>query len=128
MCERSQSGGEAVKRITVVVPNSSGLHARPARVFVNAAKKFKSTIHVQHGDKKANAKSMISLLTLGVEQGAEIHITAEGEDEDVAVAELAALVSSGMGEHDAPAAPAASPTTPEPASQTPPPPAPAHAP
>ena len=49
--------------------NPTGLHARPAKTFVNLAKQFQATIRVQHGEKTANAKSLISMLTLGVETG-----------------------------------------------------------
>ena len=61
-------------QFSVVVQNPTGLHARPAKTFVNAAKQFQSKIRVQHGEKNANAKSMISMLTLGAERGAEITI------------------------------------------------------
>jgi phosphoenolpyruvate-protein phosphotransferase len=87
-----------LKQIDLTIHNSTGLHARPAKVFVNLAKQFKSDIRVEHGGKKANAKSLISMLTLGAERGSEIRIVVDGEDEDVALAELQAAVFSGLGE------------------------------
>jgi phosphoenolpyruvate-protein phosphotransferase len=87
-----------MKQIDLTIHNSTGLHARPAKVFVNLAKQFKSDIRVEHGGKKANAKSLISMLTLGAERGSEIRIVVDGEDEDVALAELQAAVFSGLGE------------------------------
>jgi phosphocarrier protein HPr len=83
---------------TVVVTNSSGLHARPAALFVKAAAAFQAAITVRHGAKTADAKSMLKVLALGVNAGAELIISAEGPDEEQAVAALAALVSGGLGE------------------------------
>ena len=93
-----------MKESKIVVNNKVGLHARPASLFRQAAKKFKSEINVScqdpetKEDRKANAKSMISILTLGVFQGMEISIEAEGEDEDAAVDTLVALVKDDFGE------------------------------
>lgn len=89
-----------MKKVDLIIHNPTGLHARPAKVFVTAAKEFKSDIRVRHGGKKANAKSMISMLTLGVEQGATIRIMTKGEDEAEAIAALQALVEDGLGEGD----------------------------
>lgn len=86
------------KKTTVV--NATGLHARPASDFVHKAAQYKSDITIQRegDDSSANAKSIIFLLTLGLEQGAQIIISAEGEDEREAVEGLTALVESGFGE------------------------------
>jgi phosphocarrier protein FPr len=67
-------------------------------VFVNTAKQFESDIRVQHGEKKVNAKSAISILTLGVGYGGQICITAEGPDEEAAMEALRTAVESGLGE------------------------------
>ena len=87
-----------MKQLDLIVPNPTGLHARPAKVFVKTAKQFKADIRVQHGSKKANAKSVISVLTLGVEKGGEICITADGPDEDEALAVLKDAVETGLGD------------------------------
>ena len=89
-----------MEQLDIVIQNPTGLHARPAKEFVNHAKKFKSDIRVLHGKKKANAKSMISMLTLGVEPGGEIRIVVDGVDEVEAMAALKAAVISGLGEGD----------------------------
>lgn len=89
-----------MKQLDIVIQNPTGLHARPAKEFVNHAKKFKSDIRVQHGPKKANAKSLISMLTLGVERGNEIRIIVDGVDEVEAMAALESAVISGLGEGD----------------------------
>ena len=88
----------------IVVNNKVGLHARPASLFVQAAAKFESDINVSCRDpdtkenRDANAKSILGILTLGVFQGMEITIKAEGEDEDAAVDALITLVEDNFGE------------------------------
>ena len=81
------------------------MHARPAKLFVKLAKQFQSDIRVVHGPKTANAKSLISMLTLGVERGGQIQLVVEGEDEDLAMQELEAAILSGLGEAEAEGAP-----------------------
>ena len=83
--------------ITLTVHHEVGLHARPAAVFVRTAKQFCSAIRVTHGEREANAKSILSVLTLGVDQGAVITLYAEGEDADQALAALEALVEDNFG-------------------------------
>jgi phosphoenolpyruvate-protein phosphotransferase len=101
-----------MRQCDFVIRNKTGLHARPAKVFVNTAKQFVSDIRVRHGAKQVNAKSMISVLTLGVERGKTISVEIEGVDEDQAMQALEKVVSEGLGEevvHDmpTPAAPSA---------------------
>ncbi len=83
-----------------VVINKTGLHARPASAFVQAAGKFSSKITIENlkTGKQANAKSIVLLLTLAVNQGTEVQITADGADEIAAVDQLTALIESGFGE------------------------------
>lgn len=76
----------------IVIHHEAGLHARPAALFVKTAGRFKSTINVQAGEKKANAKSIIQVLGLGARQGTSITISAEGDDEAEAVAALTTLI------------------------------------
>ncbi len=91
-----------MKELELTIHNPSGLHARPAKVFVNTAKQFKCKIQLQHGAKKVNAKSMISILTLGVESGGQIRIVVDGPDEDEALAVLKAAVEEGLGDEHPP--------------------------
>ncbi len=84
--------------ITLTVHHQVGLHARPAALFVQTAKQFQSDIKVTHGEREANAKSILSVLALGAEQGAVITIRAEGEDAEQALEALAALVNSNFEE------------------------------
>ncbi len=102
-----------MKEHDLTIHNPTGLHARPAKVFVNTAKQYKSDIRVQHGEKKANAKSLISMLTLGVECGSEIRLIVDGVDEEEALAALVTAVADGLGEdHHAPVETAVPPTAP----------------
>lgn len=89
-----------VKRRTVI-KNKTGLHARPASDFVQAASQFNSSITVRRPgeeDEEANAKSIIFLLSLGLCQDEEVEIAAVGDDEQEAVDLLIALIDSGFGE------------------------------
>lgn len=85
-------------RRTVTVTHESGLHARPAAMFVQTAARFKADIQVAKGDRSANAKSIMSVLALGVTKGTTIDIRATGDDAEEAVDALARLVESGFGE------------------------------
>ena len=93
-----------MKESKIIVNNKVGLHARPASLFVQEAAKYASEIKVSTQDpdtkelREANAKSILGVLTLGVFQGMEITIRANGEDEENAVAALLALVEKNFGE------------------------------
>jgi phosphocarrier protein HPr len=103
-----ERGFEAhMRETTLVVEHEVGLHARPAAVFVQTAKKFKSDILVRKDEREVNAKSILSILTLGANQGAVITIKATGEDEEVALKALRELVENNFGEspHTHPASP-----------------------
>lgn len=78
----------------VKITNKTGLHARPATDFVKEAKKYKSNILVEFNGKKADGKSVLGILTLGVSQGSTIKIYVDGEDEGEAVKALIDLINS----------------------------------
>ena len=85
----------------VTVTHPSGLHARPASLFVQTASKFKSEVRIQNitsCSDLSNAKSILSVLTLGVMQGHEIEISAQGEDAQAAIDALVTLIKSNFGE------------------------------
>lgn len=82
----------------VTITNASGLHARPAGMFVKKAAEFKSTVEVNAKGKTVNAKSIMGIMSLGLAQGDELTIVANGEDQEAAVNELAELIESGFGE------------------------------
>ena len=87
-----------MKSINLLIENEVGLHARPATLFVNTAQKHTANITVTFDGSSVDAKSILALLTLGVHQGSEITIAADGDDEDSALKALADLVASNFGE------------------------------
>ena len=90
------------KKTTLI--NKSGLHARPGSFFTREAKKYASNITITKLDeedrpiKSCSAKSIALLMALMLKQGTRIEISAEGEDEQVAVDGLIALVDAGLNE------------------------------
>lgn len=84
----------------VTIQNSLGLHARPAAMLVKAASDFSSSIYVQKGMMKVNAKSIMGVMMLAAGQGTQLTISAEGPDEEEAIEELSELVESGFDEVD----------------------------
>lgn len=84
--------------ITVTVTNKAGLHARPAALFAQAAAKFQATVTIRKGEQTGDAKSILKILSLGISQGSDIVLSAEGPDERTAVETLAGLLESGLGE------------------------------
>jgi len=83
-----------MKNNTLIVNFNEGLHARPATKFVQIAKDFEADIKVITNDKSADAKSILEILTLGVMQGMEIIIQAEGADEVTAVKQLSDFIQT----------------------------------
>lgn len=63
----------------------TGIHARPATLLVQAAGKFDSEIKLEYKEKQVNLKSIMGVMSLGIGQGAEISISAEGSDEQAAL-------------------------------------------
>lgn len=85
------------KKITVL--NKLGIHARPAAQFVRVASRFKSDVTVEKDEERVDGKSIMGLMMLAVGCGAEITVTAEGEDEAEAIAALEQLVAEKFGEN-----------------------------
>lgn len=84
---------------TFTLTNATGLHARPASVFVQTVQKFPGTdVYVRKGEREVNARSLLSVLSLGISQGESITIRCQGPQENEALAALAALVEGGFGE------------------------------
>lgn len=72
----------------ITIKNQVGLESRSAAMFIQKASNFKSGIWLEKGDRKANAKSLLGVLSLGIGNGMKVRLTAEGEDEERAVEEL----------------------------------------
>ncbi|MDR0947673.1 MAG: HPr family phosphocarrier protein [Ruminococcus sp.] len=83
------------------VKNQVGLHARPATYFIQKANEFKSSIWVEKDERRANAKSLLGVLSLGIVGDTAIKVIADGPDETAAVDGLYALVENGFDENTA---------------------------
>ncbi|HKK48884.1 MAG TPA: HPr family phosphocarrier protein [Alkalispirochaeta sp.] len=86
-----------MQEVTITVTNDTGLHSRPADLFVRTAKCYESKITVRKGEKTADAKNIIKVILLNVSQGTEISIEADGPDEESALKDLQTLISSNFG-------------------------------
>ncbi len=87
-----------MKTSEILIKNEIGLHARPAKTFVQTAQKFAAKVTVTYKDKTVNAKSLLALLSLGVSKDACIVVNAEGDDEVEAIQALETLVDTNFGE------------------------------
>ncbi len=88
----------------MVVAYRDGLHARPATLLAKTAAAFSSTITIENltqGSKPVNAKSPLTILSIGIQRHDRLRIAAEGEDEQEAVEALAQLIAHNFGEAEA---------------------------
>ncbi|CAA7600119.1 Phosphotransferase system, HPr histidine phosphorylation site [Acididesulfobacillus acetoxydans] len=83
---------------TVTILNETGLHARPASLFVQTASRFKAEVSLEKSGKRVTAKSILGVLSLGVTQGDQVVLTCVGPDEEEALGQLVELVHSKFGE------------------------------
>ena len=81
------------KKMTINI--STGLEARPVAVFVQVASQFDSSIYVEVGTKKVNAKSIMGMMTLGLDVGEAVVVSADGADEEKAIAEIENYLAAG---------------------------------
>ena len=81
-----------------IIENEIGLHARPAAVFVDYASDYKSHIKIGYQKKEVNAKSIISVLSLGLGKGDEFTLIIDGIDEESALKELEKFILNNLGE------------------------------
>lgn len=83
---------------TFTVTAETGVHARPATLLVNQAGQFESDIELVYNDKKVNLKSIMGVMSLGIPKGAEIKITASGNDQDNAIKGIEEIILEHLGE------------------------------
>ena len=76
----------------IIIINKLGLHARAAAKFVTLASQFESTIEVARGAQKVNGKSIMGVMMLAASKGTTLSISAEGPDEEQALAQIEALI------------------------------------
>jgi len=86
----------AEKRITI--KNKSGLHARPAAIFVQVANKYDSEIIVKKGKLEINGKSIMGILMLAAGKGSQVTLKVDGEDAEKAMAELEQVLAGELEE------------------------------
>lgn len=82
----------------VKIVNEAGLHARPAAALVKTASKYSSDFYIHMYGYKINGKSILGVMTLAAEQGAELELEVDGEDEEEAFKAIKDLISNGFGE------------------------------
>ncbi len=83
-------------RKKVTVQNAAGIHARPASLIVKEATRFESEFHVHMYGYRINGKSILGLLTLAAEEGAELELELDGPDEEEAMERIATLFNNGF--------------------------------
>lgn len=84
---------------TFKVTADSGIHARPATLLVNVAGKFNSDLNLEYNGKTVNLKSIMGVMSLGIQQGTEIKISAAGDDAEKALAAIEdTMKKEGLGE------------------------------
>ena len=80
----------------VTIQNNVGLHARPATFFIQKANSYKSSIWVEKGDRRVNAKSILGVLSLCIVKGMTVTLIADGADEAEALEGLSELIATGF--------------------------------
>ena len=66
----------------------TGLEARPVALLVQIASQFESDVYIESGNKRVNAKSIMGMMSLGLDNGEKVKVTTEGQDEDKAIDDL----------------------------------------
>ena len=86
-----------MKEFTFTVEDESGIHARPAGMIVNCAKKYKATVCVKTPEKEADGKRLLSVMSLGAVKSTPVTFVIDGEDEAAAARDLEALCKEQLG-------------------------------
>ena len=84
----------------VVINGISGFESKMATLFIQKASKYKSSIWIEKGERKANGKSLLGMMSLGLGNGTRIVIAADGEDQKDAVQELGKFMEEGLKEEE----------------------------
>lgn len=80
---------------SIQIKLKNGLEASPVALLVQEASKYDSIIYIQSGDKRVNAKSIMGMMSLGLNNGEELEVSADGDDEQVAVEGIENFLSGG---------------------------------
>jgi catabolite repression HPr-like protein len=81
----------------ITIRLDSGLETRPVALLVQMASQFQSDVYVESDTRRVNAKSIMGMMTLGLDSGSEVTISANGEDEKEAVDKIAAYLTRSLG-------------------------------
>ena len=87
-----------IKKVTIIIRNEIGFHARPCAVFARTANNFESEITVSNGQEKVNGKSILGLMTLAAVKGAKLSIEAVGFDAEGAASALSSIAENNFEE------------------------------
>lgn len=93
-----EEDGDALFSKPLTLLNANGLHARPAAVLAQAAKAFNASIYLHKQTQSANAKSLVAIMALQTVQGDTLQVSAAGQDAEMAINTLVALLAEGCGE------------------------------
>ena len=85
-----------MKSLTIQLKNNTGLHARPASKIVDKVSKYDSEVKILNGNSEYNAKSMISIISMGAENGTNLEFIIKGNDEEKVYKDLENLLESGL--------------------------------
>ncbi|MCS0787449.1 phosphocarrier protein HPr [Cytobacillus firmus] len=84
---------------TFTIVDKEGIHARPATLLVQTANKYNSDTSIEFNGSKGNLKSIMTIMTLGIHQGAKIKISTSGPDGNEALAAIEEVLKrEGLGE------------------------------
>ena len=78
---------------SIQIKLETGLEARPVAMLVQVASQFESTVYLNADNRKVNAKSIMGMMSLGLASGEEITVSADGKDEETAIAEIEKFLS-----------------------------------
>src|SRR3954464_7942179 len=104
-------GGETITSGAIVIPNPTGLHARPAAVLASLAKSFRSSIKLQLDGQQVNARSVTAIMGLDVRKDAVVRLLASGPDARAAIDKIGPIIAQGLGDEGCVPAPAPATTT-----------------
>jgi len=81
---------------TIVIRNPLGLHARPAAVFVQTASRYTCDVQVERGDIRVSGKSIMGIMMLAAEQGAELTVKVDGDDAEECLEALTVVLNTDL--------------------------------
>ena len=87
-----------MQQSTLMIQNQKGMHLRAANLFVRVTSQFRSDIKVRRGDLVVDGKSILGVMMLAAEPGAEIEVTANGPDEVEALEAIRQMIDDNFGE------------------------------